>query len=325
MIPEILSVLEKNDSFVLTTHVNPDGDGIGSEIALAEFLALRKKGVRIINTSSTPAVYRFLDPDGRIEQFDEALHAPVIASTRVIVVLDTNHPARLRTMASPVEQSQAVKICIDHHLEPSPFANHYLIDDNATSTGEIVYRLLTAAGPPLSPIIAQALYAAIMTDTGSFRYPRTDPEIHHIVARLIERGADPVLIYREIYERWSPGRIRLLGKVLESLAVACNGNLATVTITREALAATGTTEEDTENFTVYPMSVDGVSIGILFLELADGVKISFRSKGTIPASSLAREFGGNGHLNAAGARLKNESLATIYPQVVEAAKKYLKD
>jgi bifunctional oligoribonuclease and PAP phosphatase NrnA len=326
MNPEILSVLGQNNSFVLTTHVNPDGDGIGSEIALAEFLALRKKEVRIINVSPTPLVYRFLDPHGRIEHFDEATHRPVIATAQVIAVLDTNHPDRLRAMAPAVEDSTATKICIDHHLDPSPFAGHYLIDNDATSTGEIVFHLLTGeTREALPPLIAQALYAAIMTDTGSFRYPRTDPAIHEVVARLIAWGADPVQIYREIYERWSPGRIRLLGKVLASLMLAHNGKLAAVTVTREALQSTGTTGEDTDNFTVYPMSVDGVLIGILFLEQSDGLKISFRSRGNIPVSSLAREFGGNGHLNAAGAYLRNGALATIYPAVIDAAQKYLKD
>jgi phosphoesterase RecJ-like protein len=175
----------------------------------------------------------------------------------------------------------------------------------------------------LSPLIAQALYCAIMTDTGSFRFPRVDAETHRIVAHLIECGADPVEIYHNVYEQWSPGRIQLLGDALASLQTAYGGKLAHITITQRDLERTGTTEVDTDNFTVHPMSVSGVVAGIFFLELKDGVKISFRSKGDIPINELAKEFGGNGHKNAAGARLYNCTLAETKARVVQAAAKYV--
>jgi phosphoesterase RecJ-like protein len=323
-IDTIHKVLLEGDVFVLTTHVNPDGDGIGSEIALAEWLEAHGKEVRIINHSPTPAVYRFLDPEARIQVFRPERDAVSIASAGIIVVLDTNHPGRLRSMESSVLASPAVKICIDHHLDPAPFAHHYLLDDDATSTGEIIYRLVTAdrQGDPGSRV-AQALYCAILTDTGSFRYPRVDPETFRIAAHLVECGADPVAIYSEIYQKWSTGRIHLLGEMLAGLAVSEGGALAHVTVTQEMLAQTGTTEEDTDNFTNYPMSVDGVLAGILFLELQDGLKISFRSRGEIPINELAKEFGGNGHRNAAGARIENGSLDEVKPQVLRAAHKYL--
>jgi phosphoesterase RecJ-like protein len=269
-------------------------------------------------------VYLFLDPSRQIEQFDPALHGPVIRDADVIVVLDTNHPDRLRSMQDAVTASRAVKVCIDHHLDPAPFAEYYILDDDATSTGELVYRLLIRlGGPELSPAIAGALYCAIMTDTGSFRYPRVDAETHTIVAHLLKCGADPVTIYHEVYEQWTPGRFQLLGAMLEGLRTVCEGQLVYVTITREMLLRTGTREEDTDNFTVYPMSVRGARAAILFLELSDGAKISFRSRGDIPINLLAKEFGGNGHKNAAGARLHNVSLQDLITRVVAAAEKYL--
>lgn len=320
----VLPYFQNHQKFVLTTHVNPDGDGLGSELALAEWLISRGKQVSIINYSSTPQVYLFLDRHNRIKQFNEPRDSRTIEEADVIVVLDTNHPDRLRTMQQAVRSSKAVKICIDHHLDPDPFANHYLIDDDATSTGEIVYRLLHELnGPDLTPSIAEPLYCAIMTDTGSFRYPRVDPEIHRITAHLIECGADPVKIYQGVYEQWSPGRIHLLGEILASLETEYNGKLAYVTLTQEMLKRTGTKEEDTDNFTVYPMSVEGVVAGILFLELSDGVKMSFRSKGEIPINELAKEFGGNGHKNAAGARLRDVRLEDIIRKVLQAANKYV--
>ncbi len=323
-IGEILTLFRTRERFVLTTHVNPDGDGIGSEIALASWLRERGKDVRVINHSILPAVYRFLDPGGTIAAFDPPRDGPAIAAADVIVVLDTNHPDRLQSMKEAVLGSPALKVCIDHHLDPDPFASPALIDADATSTGEILYRLLFRDGEngPTAEI-ATGLYCAIMTDTGSFRYPRTGPMTHTIVSRLIASGADPVRIYAEVYERWSTGRIHLLGEVLAGLRTEFGGLLAHVTITRDMLSRTGTGEEDTDNFTTYLMSVEGVRVGILFLEIEGGVKMSFRSKGMIPINVLAMEFGGNGHRNAAGARIPGVDSGVVRSRVLSAAGKYI--
>jgi len=323
-IQSLLPFFQTARSFVLTTHVNPDGDGLGSEIALAEWLSARGKRVSILNVSETPAIYRFLDARSRISQFNEQRDAPAIAAAEVIVVLDTNHPDRLRGMEPHVLKSKATKLCIDHHLEPAPFAAHYYLDENATSTGELVYRLLLRVDPgSFTPVIAQALYCAIMTDTGSFRYPRVTPETFRIVAHLVECGADPIGIFSQVHETWSENRIRLLGEMLAGLKTECHGRLAHVTVTREMLARTGTREEDTDFFTTFPMSVKGVVAGILFLELSGGIKISFRSRGDIPINELAKEFGGNGHRNAAGARVSHATLDETKVKVLRAAQRYV--
>jgi len=321
---QAIDLFEQSNSFVLTTHVNPDGDGLGSEIALAEWLSSQAKNVHIINYSATPEIYLFLDAHDRIGRYDPSRDNPLFAAADVIVILDTNQPERLRTMQQPVLDSRAAKLVIDHHLEPHPFADHYLIDADATSTGEIMYRLLSRLShESLTPLVAQNLYCAIMTDTGSFRYPRVDSDIHRIVADLIDRGADPVSIYSNVYERWSNGRIHLLGEMLAGLQTSEGGMIATVSVTQDMLRRTGTAEVDTDNFTVYPMSVQGVLIGILLLELKDGIKLSVRSRGEIPINELAKEFGGNGHLNAAGARLHGVSLEEVRSAVVRAAARYL--
>jgi phosphoesterase RecJ-like protein len=320
----LLDLFRTRRRFVLTTHLNPDGDGIGSEVALAAWLRSRGKEARVINHSPLPAVYRFLDPAGTIAQFNPLRDGAAIAGADVIVVLDTNHPDRLQSMKEAVLGSPALKVCIDHHLDTDPFASPALIDENATSTGEILYRLLFREGDePLTAEIATGLYCAIMTDTGSFRYPRTGPLTHTIVSRLIACGADPVRIYSEVYERWSAGRIHLLGEVLAGLRTEFGGRLAHVTITRQMLLRTGTSEEDTDNFTTYPMSVEGVRVGILFLEVEGGVKISFRSRGMIPINALAMEFGGNGHKNAAGARVAGGETGDVRSRVLSAARKYI--
>ncbi len=320
----LLPLFRTHRSFVLTTHVNPDGDAIGSEMALAGWLLSAGKSVSIINHSATPEVYRFLDPGAMIRQFDDARDAGTIADAEVIVVLDANQPERLRSMQARVLQSKARKVCIDHHLEPHPFADDYLIDDDATSTGEILYRLLSKLnGGRLPARVAEALYCAIMTDSGSFRFPRVDAEVHRIVADLIECGADPVRIYSEVFERWSGGRIHLLGEMLAGLKTEARGRLAYVSITREMLERTGTNEDDTDNFTVYPMSVRGVQAGILFLELDHAVKISFRSKGELPINMLAKQFGGNGHKNAAGAHVEGMPFQQVVSRVLAAAVEFM--
>jgi phosphoesterase RecJ-like protein len=319
-----IQILRTHQRFVLTTHVNPDGDGLGSEFALASWLHTMGKDVRIVNCSPTPVVYDFLDPEKSVLCFDPQRDSSLLSSADVIVMLDTNDPSRLRSMQDAYLSSPARKICIDHHLDASSFADDFVIDSEATSTGELVYRLLQQSrDAAITAEIASALYCAIMTDTGSFRYPRVDAETHQIVADLIEHGADPVGIYGEVFERWTNGRIHLLGEALASMDVMYDGQLAHLSITREMLQRTGTLEEDTDNFTVYPMSLKGVRIGILFLELKNGLKVSFRSKGTIPVNELAREFGGNGHLNAAGARISHGTLEHYRALIVSAAKSYL--
>ncbi len=318
-------LFRQHQNFVLTTHVNPDGDGLGSEIALGDWLSSKGKKATILNHNATPEVYRFLDPDKLILQYDPSIHQTVLDAADVIVVLDTNHPGRLGSLEKSVLKSKAKKICIDHHLEPARFADQYVIDESATSTGEIVYRLLVgdSGSAAISQTIASALYCAIVTDTGSFRYSNIDPDIHRIVAHLIECGADPGGIYREVYEQWTPGRIQLLGEALATLRVEYGGRLAHITVDQAMLKRTGTSEADTDNFTIYPMSIGAVTSGILFLELQDGVKMSLRSRGEIPINELAKEFGGNGHRNAAGARLRGVSLDEFRKNVVIAAQKYL--
>lgn len=318
------ALIAPKTSFVLTSHVNPDGDALGSELAMAALLTAMGKRVSILNHSPVPDNFRWLDPDGMIKTFDPATQRELITTADAILVLDTNQPERIRSLGEAYNASPAVKIIIDHHLEPAPMADYIFKDTDATSTGEIVFRMMKALKPDaLSKPMATALYAAIMTDTGSFRYPRTVGETYRMAGELVDAGADPTQIFASIYETWSPGRMRLLGEILDSMKTMYDGKLAYVICTRDFLKHTGTTEADTDSFTTYPMSVDGVIAGILFLELPDGVKISFRSKGMVAINELSKEFGGGGHMNAAGARLHNAGLQETIEKVTAAAEKYL--
>jgi phosphoesterase RecJ-like protein len=316
-------LLEKNQKFVLTTHINPDGDGLGSECALAAYVRRKGKQAVILNHSATPPNYAFLDHRREILQFDPKVHASLLADADVIIVLDTNHPDRLVSMKPFVLQSKATKVCIDHHLDAAEFADLYIIDEPSTATGEIVYRLLTYLDTgSIDKEIAVALYTAIMTDTGSFRYPKTGPEVHRSIAHLIEQGADPVEIYEQVFEQGSVNRLNLLGHALATMELVHGGKVAYLVITQKMLAETRTTEVDTDAFVPYSLSVYGVQIGMMFTELSDGVKVNFRSKGDIWINRLAKEFGGNGHKNAAGARLVSVRLSDILPKLLERSKAY---
>ena len=318
------TIVESHTRFVLTTHINPDGDGLGTEVALAIYLQKQGKQATIINYSATPENYLFLTQFYPILQFDPSQHSQIIENAEVIIVLDTNHPDRLVTMKPLLLSSHAVKICIDHHLEPGEFADLYILDESSTATGEIIYRLLSyLTGRSIDRETAVALYTAIMTDTGSFRYPKTDSETHKIIAQLVQMGADPVAIYEHVYERGSINRIHLLGLALANMQTTHNGKLAYIVITHEMFDSTSTSEIDTETFVPYTLSIDGVQIGLMFSEINGIVKINFRSKGDIWINELAKEFGGNGHKNAAGARIPNAKLDEIVAQVLEHAGLYI--
>ena len=317
-------IIESHTRFVLTTHVNPDGDGLGAEIALAHLLTKQQKQATILNYSATPPNYRFLEKFHPIHQFDPSQHASIIAGAEVIIVVDTNHLDRLVTMKPFIAASEAVKVCIDHHLESGEFADLYILDETSTATTEILYRIISyLTGRVIDRETAIGLYVGIMTDTGSFRYPRTDPETHKITAHLIQAGADPVSLYEEIYETGHINRIRLLGLALAGMQQAHDGRVAYLVITREMFDSTGTDESDTDAYVPYTMSVGGVQVGLMFSDLNGMVKVNFRSKGDIWINELAKEFGGNGHKNAAGARIPRASLDEIIPQVLEHAGAYL--
>jgi phosphoesterase RecJ-like protein len=317
------TIIDSHKRFILTSHVNPDGDGLGSEVALAHYLELRGKQVSILNSSATPENYLFLHQLHPILQFDPSHHENIVENAEVIILLDANDPDRLDAMTPSIMKSHAVKVCIDHHPEPGEFADLYLLDEQSSATGEILYYFISMAGGTIDRVTATALYTAIMTDTGSFRYQKTDSEVHTIVAHLLQAGADPVAIYEQVYERTSAKRMRLLGMALANMQMMYNGKVAYITLTREMFEATGTSEADTDAFVPYTLTIDGVQIGLMFSEMDNIVKVNFRSKGDIAINELAKEFGGNGHKNAAGARVPNVKLDEIVSLVLKRAGKYV--
>lgn len=314
----LADVVNNGKNFLITTHVNPDADAIGSEIALYFILKSLQKKINIVNYSSTPYYLQFLDPDNAIQQFHPEKHESLFSEVDVIIHVDLNRCSRTVKMEPYIKGSKALKIIIDHHEDPEDFHDHLIADTSYSSTGHIIYDFLEKTKiTPISPDIAIPIYAAIMTDTGSFKYDRTTPRVHRIAAHLLEIGVNPTDVYRQIYDESKFTKYKLLGRGLESMTLFNDGNLAVMTIYQKDLAECDALETDTDGFINFCMGVEKVVVGLFFLELEDGFKASLRSKGNYSVHKLAALFGGGGHRNASGIRIRNHKMYEFKDKIIE--------
>jgi phosphoesterase RecJ-like protein len=315
---DIIRLIETDQSFLITSHINPDCDALGSELALAEHLVNLGKEVTVINSDAVPPAYRFLDPQQKVNRYSRKKHAAVIDEARVIFVLDASGGwERLGAIGKALRDSQATKICIDHHPDASSFVDVAVIDTDAAATAELIYDLILAMEGSLSHLMAQALYAGIMTDTGSFRFPKTSSQTHCITAKLLAAGADPLTIYRQIYEQYSVGLVKLKGHVLESIKTTANGQLAYYSLTRETLDGYGVKSAELDGFASLGQQIGGVRVVIFCTEATNKrVKFSLRSDGTIAINQIAREYKGGGHPSAAGALVPGQ-LEDVMAELVQ--------
>ncbi len=319
---KLFELLKLHNKFIITCHVNPDADAIGSEIAVAEILKQLGKKFVIINTSSIPYNLEFLNAKNFIKKFDEKKHLKFFKSFDAAIFLDHNDLRRTVRMEKYFREFTGTKICIDHHLQPENFTKYKFLDKTKSSTGEIILDfILSQSEIKLTKKIAQALYAAIMTDTGSFRFPKTTAELHRKVAILLEHGVKPYDVFDKIYAQDKISRNKLLGEALSSLKLSDSGKISYMTITQRDLKKAEADEAEVDGFINFGLSISGVKVALLFFELKDGVKISLRSKGNISVNKLAKQFGGGGHKNAAGIRLYNITLSRILPEILKAAEK----
>jgi len=309
---KLIELLHGYSTFVLTTHVNPDGDAIGCEIAFANALRQLGKKTSILNTSGLPANFHFLNSDGIIQTFNEAKHSSLLINADVIVILDVNAASRLQQMEKSIRTSRAQKIVIDHHLDPLPFADGYFVKPEACATAEILYDLFESMPAfRMTKEIAEALYIGIMTDTGSFRFERTTARVHRIIANLLEHGVVPVEIHRKIFDEYPAQRSVLLGHMLTNMETISDGRATIMTISQKVFSDTGTIDDDAEGFVNFGLSIRDVEVTALLTEQSDAIKISFRSKGCLPVNALAKQFGGGGHRYAAGARVVGSYLEDV--------------
>lgn len=318
---QINDLISSHQNFVLTTHINPDGDAIGSEIAMADYLRHLGKSVTIINNTPTPNNYQFLDENNEILVYEADKHYGLATAADAYIILDISDWERLRKIGKIIKESAAPKICIDHHHINYQFADVDIIYEEASSTGEIVFNFLEKNHYPMNAVTARALYTCILTDTGSFRFSNTSARTHKMAATLLAAGVNAREIYSLVYEKNSRGKMMLMGEALRSLHFEHNGQLAWFALTQEMFRTYQTTHWDTEGFAELPRSIEGVEVSLMFTELDDTkVKVSLRSKGNIPINHVAEKLGGGGHQYAAGALVESPLAATV-PMVLAEIKR----
>ena len=296
-IDKIIDTLKNKESFMLSTHMNPEGDAIGSTLALAIALTSIGKKVTVNTTDPVPRILKFLPSSDIVQQVKT-----VDRRFDAVIVLDCGDLERVGFLKKDNIPAD-ILINIDHHKTNLGFGTMNLVEE-AVASADIVYTIIKKMGIPVTPEIAICIYTAIMTETGSFRYTNTDAHTLRIAGEMVGFGANPSEIADHVYNRNSIGRISLLGRVLSTLKFSEDGKIAWITVLEEMFKETGTTKEDTEDFINYPRSVDGVEVAILFRQSNNDWKLSFRSNGRVDVALVSLEFGGGGHSMAAGCFLK---------------------
>jgi phosphoesterase RecJ-like protein len=287
---ELIEFLEGERQFFIATHINPEGDALGSSLALSEALESIGKETVVYDRDPVPDFYKFLPGYEKFTNSPDSLKGGKLP----LILLDCNEPQRAGLDEATVTRAAV----IDHHATLKGFGDVRWIEPGAAATGVMVYQLLKTLGAKISEDIATNLYTAIAIDTGTFRYNNTSADALRIASELAEYGARPASVSEALYESWSRGRFRLLTDVLDTLELI--GDVAIITASREMFLETGTTGADTENFPNFPKKMKDVKISAFFREIYDGWKVSLRSKGDINVAEIALRFEGGGHKNAAG-------------------------
>jgi len=297
-IEQIISACSAAQTVLIATHVNPDGDAIGSSLALAETLEKLGKRVVLYDRDPVPYMFAFLP---LADNFVSRIPEDEIFD--LLLLLDCSELTRTGDVL-PGFTGYRQMGCIDHHVTNDFFAQVNLIDAKASATAELVYEVVSRMDPGYSREVAINLYVGIITDTGSFHYANSTPRSFTIAGEMVNRGVDPWVVARQVYESEPATRLQLLGYVLQTLQIAPNGKAACVTVTQEMYALTGTNAEHTDRLVNYPRSIAGVEVAFSLRQDGEkSYKLSFRSRGKIDVASLAQEFGGGGHKNAAGCNL----------------------
>lgn len=311
MLTRISEIIAQCRNFLITSHVKPDGDAIGSEVAL--YLALQGlgKNVSIYNQDGVPETYRFLPGAsavsrdfGPIEGYD------------ALFVLDCSDVDRIGTQSEKLTAMKCV-INIDHHVTDGNISDIRILDPGASSTGELVYKLLREIRIDITPDIATNLYTAILTDTGSFHYSNTGAEALRIAGELVAAGADPSYVAGQIYESNPPAKVRLFTKAAQTLRLECGGRIGSMLVSRDMLREAGADMEHTENFVDFVRAIKGVEVALFYTEMEDrSFRVSMRSKGRIDVERIANRYGGGGHVNAAACRISGD-LEYVRNQVMQ--------
>jgi phosphoesterase RecJ-like protein len=315
----VKQAIKKFNEFLITSHINPEGDAIGSQIAIARLLRkLGKKSV-MLDDSPVPNVLRFMKGSEDISK-----EMPRDFNFQAIIILDSPDLARIGRVKEFIKKDSVI-INIDHHISNVNFGKFNWVEPDFSSAGEMVYDLFKAFKAKIDLDDAIALYAAIMTDTGSFKYSNTVSKTHRIAAELVDIGVKPYEMHTKIYETSSIQDTNLLGEVLQTMKLTEDGKIAWLWVTKEMLKKTKASLEGTEGIINFARSIDGVEIAILFRETGtdERVKVSFRSKGNVDVNKLAGSFGGGGHPTASGCTVLGKP-EDVEKKVLDIAKQILK-
>lgn len=312
---KILEEIKKHQTFCVVGHIRPDGDCLGSQLALT--MALKAQGFDIVcwNQDPAPAKLKFMDPDGICQgpeadkQFD------------CIIAVDAASYDRLGTVGDAIKEHKVV-INIDHHPSNTRYGDLNWIASNASSSGEMIFQLIKAARWPVTPEMADCLFTAISTDTGSFQYPSTSPETFEVAGELVKRGANLTRICDEVYQSYPLPRVRLLRRVYNQFKLTEENRIAYLWLKKSDYSKSGATREDTEGLIDHIRSIEPVEVACLFEEIEQGeTRISLRSKHPeINVNEIAKQFGGGGHKAASGARIEGKPM-TVQRRVIAAIRK----
>jgi phosphoesterase RecJ-like protein len=318
---QILKHIKTRQRILVASHAEPDGDCLGSLVALGLALNKLDKTITLYNPSPIPAVYRFLPGVEHIaKQIKEAKEYDLA------IVLDCGDIVRVGEDSSVVDQIPIV-INIDHHVSNTGFGDVQLIDTDACATAEIVYRLIKALEIPFDKSIATAIYLGILTDTGSFRFSNTNPAAFAISKAMIDIGVEPHTVAQRVFGTYSLGRIKLLNMALNSIEISENGKLSLMTVSRSMLNSTGTSTEDIDGLINYARRIEDVKVAALIHEIKNGAgkftnmnryHVSLRSDSTVDVAKIANKFGGGGHTSAAGFQIES-TLVALKEKIIELA------
>ena len=320
-------VISKANKIFLTTHENPDGDGLGSEVAFYHHLTETGKEVKIINCSPTPGIYDYLNSDSCIETFNELVHLEWIKKADLAIVFDVGDFKRVREIKSLINEYDIPVMNIDHHPHPDNHGFSYnIVDTKSAATGCMVRSYLKEArSKPLTRQICDGIYTAVMTDTGCFKYSNTDTYCHSIAIECLEKGVDSNFIYQKIYENSSKTRIHLLGEMISNIRYALDGQFAWSIVTNDIIKKHQASKDDLDGFSDFIRSIKGVEVAFVIYEVSKDIcRINFRSKGKFTVNNIAKSFGGGGHAFASGA-VVNKSLDKAKNYIVNNCEKMLKE
>lgn len=300
--PRFVEIVRTHQRFLLTSHIRPDCDALGSELGMAGVLEQLGKEVLIVNAHKTPPNLQFIDPERKLKTLGVNVQLADLEKIDVLMVLDTSAWAQLGDMALVVRSTKAKKLVMDHHVSEDDLGAEPFKNTQAEATGRLVLEAAGQLGVKLTPEISKPLFAAIATDTGWYRFGSTTGDTYRFAGQLVDAGVRPADVYRSLYEQDTLARLQLIGRTLARTQSELGGRLIHTAVFQTDFQVTGALPPDTEDVINLTLTVAGTEVAVILVEQPDGkFKISFRSRSAVDCSKLAEKFSGGGHKAAAGA------------------------